>query len=250
MIRTIGLAKYFKDTKGGVVKAVDGVDFEAFPGKIFGLLGVNGAGKTTVLRMLSTMISPTAGSAEVNGFDVQRDSAQVRASIGFLSGSTALYGRLNAIECLKYFGGLYGLEGATLKARIDFVVEKMKLYEFLDRQCDKMSTGQKQRVSIARAILHDPPVLFFDEPTSGLDVVSSQTVMEFIEETRDHQRTVVFSTHIMTEAERLCDEIVMIHHGRICGQGSVQALLTETGEPTLERAFLQKVGYRKEAERK
>lgn len=248
VIRTKGLAKFFKDPKGSVVKAVDGVDFEAHPGKIFGLLGVNGAGKTTILRILSTMIAPTAGTAEVNGFDVQRDSEKVRASIGFLSGSTALYGRLNAIECLQYFGGLYGLEGALLKSRIEYVVEKMRLHEFQDRQCDKMSTGQKQRVSIARAILHDPPVLFFDEPTSGLDVVSSQTVMEFIEETRDHQRTVIFSTHIMTEAERLCDEIVMIHQGQICGKGSVPDLLAETGQTTLEKAFLQKVGYRKEAE--
>lgn len=246
MVRTQGLVKVFPDPKRGDVRAVDGVDIEARPGRIFGLLGVNGAGKTTVLRILSTVVRATAGSAEVAGFDVSQQPEKVRASIGFLSTSTALYGRLTGREVLQYFGGLYGLSGARLKERIEFAWRKLGLEEFGDRLCDKLSTGQKQRVSIARTILHDPPVLFFDEPTVGLDVVTSQTIMEFIEEARVQGKTIIFSTHIMTEAERLCDEIAIIHHGRICGRGSVGDLLAATGQPTLEQAFLQMVGYRRE----
>jgi len=162
MVRTHELSKHFVDPKNEVKKAVDGISFEARPGKIFGLLGVNGAGKTTALRMLSTVITPTHGTATVNGFDVVTQSADVRASIGFMSNSTALYGRLTATEILSYFGKLYGLEGEKLKERIKFVTEKMQLEEFANRLCDKMSTGQKQRVNIARTILHEPPVLFFD----------------------------------------------------------------------------------------
>jgi sodium transport system ATP-binding protein len=247
VVRTDGISKTFIDQKRGEVRAVDGVSIEARPGAIFGLLGVNGAGKTTLLRMLSTVIRPTAGSANVHGFDIVAEPEKVRASIGFLSNSTALYGRLTALEMLSYFGSLYGLSGAHLKERLIFVTDKLQLHEFKDRLCDKLSTGQKQRVSIARAILHDPPVLFFDEPTAGLDVVTSQTIMEFIEEQRALGRTVVFSTHVMSEAERLCDEIAIIHDGHVCGRGTLQSLLAETGESRLEPAFLKLVGYRQEA---
>lgn len=243
MVRTHELKKYFHEKKTGTKKAVDGVTFEARPGRILGLLGVNGAGKTTTLRMLSTVIRPTSGTAEVAGFDVQKDPEKVRASIGFMSNSTALYGRLTSKEVIEYFGGLYGLEGARLKDRMKYVTEKLQLEEFQDRLCDKLSTGQKQRVNIARTILHDPAVLFFDEPTAGLDVVTSQSVMEFIEEARDSGKTVVFSTHIMSEVERLCDEIVVIHDGVAKGSGTVQELKDKTGEATLEKAFLALVGF-------
>ncbi len=243
MVRTQELRKYFSDSKKSVVKAVDGVSFTALPGQIFGLLGVNGAGKTTTLRMLSTVLTPTSGYAEVAGFDVAKDPAKVRASIGFMSNSTALYGRLTAIEMIRYFGGLYGMEGARLKDRIDYVMDKMQIESFADRLCDKLSTGQKQRVSIARTILHDPPVLFFDEPTAGLDVVTSQTVLEFIEEARTLGKTVIFSTHIMSEVERLCDAIAIIHDGTLHGAGTVAGLKAETGEATLEQAFLRLVKF-------
>ncbi|MGV3618308.1 MAG: ABC transporter ATP-binding protein [Fimbriimonas sp.] len=246
MVRVHELQKHFRDPKQGVKKAVDGVSFEAHPGRIFGLLGVNGAGKTTTLRVLSTVLKPTSGTAEVAGYDVMRDPAKVRASIGFMSTSTALYGRLTAREVIAYFGGLYGLEGARLKERLDYVTEKLKLHEFADRLCDKLSTGQKQRVNIARTILHDPPVLFFDEPTAGLDVVMSQTVMEFIEEARDIGKAVIFSTHIMSEVERLCDDVVVIHDGVVRGQGTVAELKAQTGAASLERAFLDLVGFGRE----
>ena len=243
MVRTHGLKKYFQDPKTGTKKAVDGIDIEAQPGRIFGLLGANGAGKTTVLRMLSTVIKPTAGSAEVSGFDIVTQSQQVRSSIGFMSSSTALYGRLTSREVLEYFGRLYGLDDARLKERMAYVIRKLEIEEFADRLCDKLSTGQKQRVSIARTILHDPQVLFFDEPTAGLDVVSSQTVMEFIEEARDLGKTVIFSTHIMSEVERLCDDLAVIHDGVVVATGTPNSIKEESGEQNLERAFLKLVKF-------
>lgn len=248
VIRTEGISKEFSDAKRGVVHAVEDVDLIAYEGEVFGLLGVNGAGKTTLLRMLSTIIKPTRGTAEIGGHSILTDPESVRANIGFLSTSTALYTRLTGVETLEYFGGLYGLTGSRLKERVDFAMEKLKLHEFKDRLCDKLSTGQKQRVSIARTILHDPPVLFFDEPTAGLDVVTSQTIMEFIEEVRDLGKTVVFSTHIMSEAERLCNRIAVIHEGKICGAGTVDELKERTGESTMEKAFLKTVGYSPQAQ--
>lgn len=247
MVRTQGIKKHFQDSKKGLVRAVDGIDLDAKPGEIFGLLGVNGAGKTTLLRMLSTILRPTEGVAEVAGYDVVQHPEAVRANIGFMSTSTALYGRLTSREMIEYFGRLYGLDGARLKERLAYVVDKLQLEEFADRLCDKLSTGQKQRVSIARTILHDPPVLFFDEPTAGLDVVTSQTVMQFIEEARGQGKTVVFSTHIMTEVDRLCDSIAVIHEGTIVARGSVADLKAQSGEENLERVFLKLVGELREA---
>lgn len=245
MVEATGLKKVFRDSKKGTVEAVKDVSFTAESGKIFGLLGVNGAGKTTVLRMLSTVIAPTAGRASVNGLDVQAQGTQVRQSIGFISTSTALYARLTAREVLEYFGRLNDLSREKLKERMAFVTETLRLEEYLDRACDKLSTGQKQRVSIARAILHDPPVLFLDEPTAGLDVVTSQTILEFIESCRGSGKTVVFSTHIMTEAERLCDRIAVIHQGEIKAEGSLQQILQQGASDRLEQAFLSLVGYEK-----
>lgn len=246
MVRTHELSKEFADPKKGKFKAVENVSFTAEPGQITGLLGVNGAGKTTTLRMLSTIISPSHGSAEVAGFDIIKDPSKVRANIGFMSTSTALYGRLTALEMIDYFGTLYGLEGQRLKERLEYVTDKLKLKEFGDRLCDKLSTGQKQRVSIARTILHDPQVLFFDEPTAGLDVVTSQTVMEFIEESRDLGKTIVFSTHIMSEVERLCDHVTIIHGGKIVHDGTPKSMHEVSGEKSLEKAFLSLVGYKSE----
>lgn len=236
MVRTIGISKEFHDTKKKeTVHAVRDVSIEAQPGQIFGLLGANGAGKTTLLRMLSTVLEPTSGRAEVAGFDTQKDSREVRRNIGFLSASTALYGRLRPREILEYFGGLYGV---TDKSRIEAVIKRLGIDKFEDRLCDKLSTGQKQRVSIARTILHDPPVLFFDEPTSGLDVLASQKVMEFVEEARTQGKTIFYCTHIMSEAERLCDRVAIIHGGEIRGEGTVDEVKALTGEPSLEKAFL------------
>jgi len=241
MVVTENLQKQFKDSKGKTVLAVGGVSIKAEPGKVFGLLGINGAGKTTMLRLLSTVIKPTGGTASVAGYDIVREPEKVRQSIGFLSTTTALYGRLTAVEMLNYYGALYGMQPNELRIRREWALDKFGIGEFKDRLCDKLSTGQKQRVSIARTILHNPPVLFLDEPTAGLDVVTSQTVMEFIEESRSDGKTIVFSTHIMSEAERLCDCISVIHGGVIKGEGTVQELMARTNQPNLEKAFLELV---------
>lgn len=247
MVEVRDLSKTFFEPKKGEIRAVDHVSFTAQPGRILGLLGVNGAGKTTTLRMLSTVLSPGSGTATVGGHDICREPAKVRAAIGFVSGSTALYGRLTVKECLEYFGQLYGLNGDALKSALDRVTTQMNLDGFMGQLCDKLSTGQKQRVSIARAIIHNPAIMFFDEPTAGLDVLASQAIMEFIEACRSQNKTVVFSTHIMSEVERLCDDVVVIHAGKVRASGSAPELKEQTGENTLEQAFLSLVGYERGA---
>lgn len=243
MIRVENLVKEYRDSKKGAVRALDGISFEARPGEIFGLIGDNGAGKTTTLRILSTVLTPTSGRAEIDGLDVVKDADQVRSRFGFISGTTGLYGRLSPRETLNYFASLYGLTADQAKRRTDQLIESLGIGEFADRLCDKLSTGQKQRVGIARTVLHDPPVLFLDEPTSGLDVASSQGIMEFIELAKRDGKTVVFSSHHMTEVERLCDHLVVLHAGRIKGEGTVDSIKAQTGQETLERAFLHLVDY-------
>ncbi len=239
MVEARALTKEFVGPKRGQpIIAVNQADFTAFPGEIHGLLGINGAGKTTLLRILSTVIRATSGTATVNGYDVIANGPQVRASIGFMSTSTALYGRLTAREMLSYFGSLYGFTGRDLKARVEAAIDLTDSQTFADQLCDRLSTGQKQRVSIARTIVHDPPVLFFDEPTAGLDILAAQTVLEFIEAARDQGKTVVFSTHIMSEVERLCDRVTIIHQGQNRGTGTLAELLAQTETTTAERMFL------------
>lgn len=244
MVEASHLSKTFRTNRGPVV-ALHEVSFVAKPGEVTALLGINGAGKTTCLRILSTVIKSDSGSAKIGGYDVVAQSADVRRSIGFLSASTALYGKLNGRQVLHYFGQLYSMPADRIKQRVAEVTEILKLGSFIDQTCDKLSTGQKQRISIARAILHEPPILFFDEPTSGLDVVSAQTIMEFIEHCRDQGQTVVFSTHIMSEVERLCDHVAIIHEGRIFEEGTVPQILEKHSATTLERAFLNIVGYQR-----
>jgi sodium transport system ATP-binding protein len=242
MIEVRALAKVFHDRKRGAVRAVDGVSFTARPGRILGLLGANGAGKTTTLRMIATLLAPTSGTAIVAGHDVREEPRLVREKIGFLTGSTALYGRLTAREMVEYFGRLHGLDSTALRSRVDEIFGELEMDAFADGRCDKLSTGQKQRVSIARAIVHRPEVMIFDEPTTGLDVMTSRTIMRFIEKCRAEGRTVVFSTHIMSEVERLCDEIAVVHEGRIVASGTVDELRARTGRNALEAVFLELVG--------
>jgi len=241
MIVAEGLAKVYAG-KGGSVTAVEDVSFTAHPGEIVGLLGPNGAGKTTTIRMLATLASPTRGSATIAGHDIVSDPEKVRGSIGYLTGSAGLYERLTAREVLRYFGGLHGMEAARIEARIATLADRLDLGEFLDRRCDKLSTGQKQRVAIARAVLHDPPVLFFDEPTSGLDVLAARTVMRTIREYRAEGKTILFSTHVMSEVEALCDRITVVHRGRVTASGTLDALRTQTGATTFESIFLRLIG--------
>lgn len=247
VVVTESLSKVYRSRREPDKLAVDGVTLACYPGEVFGLLGANGAGKTTLLRMLSTVLEPSRGKASVAGFDVVHDASRVRANIGFLSATTALYGRLTAREVITYFGSLYGLIGPDLRARVSRAIEQFEISEFADRLCDKLSTGQKQRVSIARTIIHDPPVIFFDEPTAGLDILAGRTISYFIEHARESGKTIVFSTHIMSEVERLCDRVGVIHDGKLAAVGTVPELMAATGETQLERMFLKIVGGSDEA---
>ncbi len=243
MIEVDGLVKRFY-TPDPVV-AVGGVSFRAEPGEIFGLLGPNGAGKTTTLRMLSTLIQPDEGTARLGGHDIREAPEEVRASIGYLSTTTGLYGRLTAREMLIYFARLQGV--ADPKGRAEQLIERFGIGDFANQRCERLSTGMGQKVSIARAIVHDPPILIMDEPTTGLDVLVSQTLLGFIEEAKEAGRCVLFSTHIMSEAERLCDRIAIIHKGEIRANGTLDELRAQTGEHYLERIFIKVVGGREEA---
>jgi sodium transport system ATP-binding protein len=241
MIEARGLTKLFHHKKRGQIRAVDNVDFRCEPGRIFGLLGVNGAGKTTCLRLLATILGPTSGTASVNGFDIVAAPEKVRASIGFLSTATALYGRLTAFEVVEYFGRLHGMADSVLHPRIDALFQALAMNEFRDRRCDRLSTGMKQKTSIARTLVHDPPVMIFDEPTLGLDVLTARTVLGFIRECGQRGKTVIFSTHVMSEVEKLCDSIAIIHGGRILAEGDLAQLRARTGVESLEDIFIRVV---------
>lgn len=242
MIEARHLVKRFRDRKRGSVCAVDGVSFCCRPGEIYGLLGANGAGKTTLLRMLATILAPTEGVAIVAGFDVTKDPQMVRSRVGFLSTATALYGRLSAQEMVEYFGRLHGLEESTLRCRIDELFTRLDMNEFRDRRCDRLSSGMRQKVSIARTLVHDPSVMIFDEPTSGLDVMAARAIVAFIRECRDSGKTVVFSTHVMSEAEKLCDRIGIIHDGKLLAEGSLAELRARFATQDLEDLFVKVVG--------
>jgi sodium transport system ATP-binding protein len=238
MIEAQGLVKRFRDKRRGEVRAVDRVSFECRPGEIFGLLGANGAGKTTTLRMLATILTPSEGTAVVAGYDVTKQPEKVRACVGFLSTATALYGRLSAREMVEYFGRLHGLDESTLRQRIDSIFERLEMNDFFDRRCDALSTGMKQKVSIARTLVHDPSVMIFDEPTVGLDVMAARTILGFIRECRDRGKTVIFSTHVMSEVEKLCDHIGIIHAGRLLAVGTLADLRRQFGKQDLEDIFV------------
>lgn len=236
-----GLTKTFHDPERGTIEAVRGLDLECRTGEIYGLLGPNGAGKTTTLRMLSTILAPTSGTAKIDGVDVSKSPLEVRRRIGFLSGSTGLYPRLTGRETLRYFGGLHGLEGDELEARIAAVIKDFDLSDFVDGRCESLSTGQTQRVSIARAVVHDPPVLILDEPTTGLDIMASSDMIDFIESRREAGRCVLFSTHIMSEAEQLCDRIGVVYGGRLLASGTLAQLGEQTGKEFLSDIFRELV---------
>ncbi|HLJ41530.1 MAG TPA: ATP-binding cassette domain-containing protein [Candidatus Acidoferrales bacterium] len=242
MIEAVNLCKNFKDKKRGDIHAVDSVSFSCKPGEIYGLLGANGAGKTTTLRILATILSPSSGTANVAGFDVVREPQKVRAHVGFLSTATALYDRLTAAETVEYFGQLFGLDSATIERRTNELFKALDMDEFRDRRCAKLSTGMKQKVSIARTLIHDPPVMIFDEPTNGLDVMAARSITDFIRQCRDRGKTVIFSTHVMTEVEKLCDRIGIIHAGKMRTEGTLDQLRQNYRKDSLEEIFVEVSG--------
>jgi sodium transport system ATP-binding protein len=242
MIEVQSLCKVFRNAVGSKTPAVDAVSFTAKPGEIFGLLGPNGAGKTTTLRILCTVLKPTAGSATVAGFDVVAQPEKVRQHIGFLSANTGVYDRMTAWELVEYYGRLHGLEAAPLKERLEKLFATLQMNDFRDVPGSRMSTGMKQKVSIARALIHDPPVLIFDEPTNGLDVLVQRSVLKNIAVLRGMGKCIVFSTHIMREVEKLCDRVAIMHKGRILSMGTLEELRARHGEDDLEELFFQLVG--------
>jgi sodium transport system ATP-binding protein len=242
MIEARQLTKIYRDRKRGEIRAVDNVSFRCEPGKIYGLLGANGAGKTTTLRMLATLVTPTSGGATVAGHDVKDAAQSVRASVGFLAAGTALYARLTARETIAYFGRLHGLDDATIATRTTQLAAELDMDGFLDRRVDSFSTGMKQKTSIARTLVHDPAVMILDEPTLGLDVMAARGIVRFVRDCRARGKTVIYSTHIMSEVEKLCDHVGIIHGGKLLEEGTLAELRERHGERDLEEIFVKVAG--------
>jgi sodium transport system ATP-binding protein len=237
MIRFTRLTKRY-----GSFTAVRELTLEVRRGEVYALLGPNGAGKTTALRCLATLLAPTTGSAEVDGIDVTREPVAARRRFAFLAASMGLYERLSARELITYFGRLHGLGTGPLEARVDELIGLFDIESFANRMCGRLSTGQRQRVSLARALVHDPPALVLDEPTLGLDVFAGQTIYDFIRRERDRGKAVLFSTHQMEEVELLADTVGVLAHGGLVAEGGPAEIVERTGQPNLARAFLSLVG--------
>lgn len=253
MIRVDKLCKQFKlsrkqkqELEGGhahnTLMAVADVTFNCTPGRIFTLLGPNGAGKTTTLRMMATMLKPTSGTITIAGFDTVKEAEKVRAKIGFLTGSTALYERLTPNEIIKYYADLHGMDDAKFNSRKQELFKLLGIDEFADRRIGKLSTGMKQKVSIARTMIHDPEVVIFDEPTVGLDVITARSIIQLIRSCKEQGKTVIFSTHIMGEVSLLSDDLAIIHKGKLLYNDTFEQFLKQMKAKTIEDEFIRIVG--------
>jgi sodium transport system ATP-binding protein len=241
MIEARGLAKAFmsRERPGTLVEAVKGVSFTAPDGAITGLLGPNGAGKTTTLRMIGTLVQPTAGHARVDEIDSQERPLEARARMAMLSDARGLYGRLTARENIAYYGALRGLEPVRVDMAIARLSEWLDMKELLDRRTDGFSTGERMKVAIARALVHDPPNVMLDEPTNGLDVMTTRSLRDAIRRLREAGKCVLFSSHVMQEVSALCDSIVIVARGAVVASGTAASLLELSGASNLEDAFVQ-----------
>lgn len=244
MIKVQGLSKSF-----GKVKAVQNISFSASDGQITGLLGPNGAGKSTTLRMLYTLLRPDSGTAEVDGFDVREFPIEVQRRIGVLADARGLYPRLTSRENIRYFGRLHDLGGEALEKRIDALISLLDMQAIANRKTDGFSTGEKLKVAIARALVHDPQNVLLDEPTNGLDVMSTRAMRQFIQRLRDEGKCVLFTSHIMQEVAALCDQIIIISQGIVSASGSPDELRRQTGRESLEDAFVAAIGSAEGLER-
>lgn len=242
IVEVCNLTKIFPTTEGGDKRAVDDVSFSVEPGRIYGLLGPNGAGKTTTLRMLSGLLTPTSGIARLNGFDVRQQREEAKRCLGYLTASTGLYQRLTPRELLRYFGELIDMEKSAIDRRIEELVAWLDMSTFADLRCGGLSTGQKQRTNIARALMGDPPILVMDEPTLGLDVLTNRVVLDFIRAEGARGKAIILSTHYLDEAESLCHEYGLIHDGKLVGIGTLAALQAQSGKRRLSEIFLKLCG--------
>jgi heme ABC exporter ATP-binding subunit CcmA len=238
------LVKTFPTPDGGEKRAVDDLSFRVGEGEIYGLIGPNGAGKTTTLRILAGLMKPTAGRVLINGLDVAEYLQQAKSAIGFLTAHTGLYQRLSPRELLPYFAELNGLDRAFTARRVQHLIDWLGMADFADTRCGALSTGQKQRTNIARALIADPPILILDEPTLGLDVLTNRVILEFIRQQRQAGKSIVLSTHYLDEAETLCDRIGLLHEGRLVAQGDLPALQQQAGCQRLTEIFLELTGQR------
>jgi len=224
------------------IKAVAGISFQAADGAITGLLGPNGAGKTTLLRMLATLIVPDGGNASIDGMDIVRDRAEVRRRVGVLSDARGLYVRLTARENVRYYGRLHGMRDQALEARVERLLHELGIGDLADRRTQGFSQGERMKVAIARALVHDPQVMLLDEPTNGLDIMSTRNLRELLRAMRAAGKCILFSSHVMQEVSALCDTIVIIGHGRVVAQGTGPELMSLAGEASLEDAFVRLLG--------
>jgi sodium transport system ATP-binding protein len=240
MIVVDGLVKTFG--KRHEIRAVDGATFRVADGAITGLLGPNGAGKTTLLRIIATLIPPDAGTATLDGLDVVRDRFEVRRRIGVLSDARGLYARLTARENVRYYGRLHGLAGAQLESRIEGLLGRLGLDALADRRVRGFSQGERMKVAIARALVHDPAAILLDEPTNGLDIMSIRGLRDLLRNLRADGKCILFSSHVMQEVAALCDTIVILGHGRVVANGSGAELLEKTGQTSLEDVFVSLLG--------
>jgi sodium transport system ATP-binding protein len=248
LIEVKNLVKEFKQKNGEIQRAVDNLSFTAGDGESVCLLGVNGAGKTTTMRILSTVLQPTSGSARIMGYDIHEQGQKVRENLGFLSGDTGLYNRLRVIEILRYFADLYDVPRNLADNRIQEMAKMLDMESFLDKKIEFLSTGMKQKVSIVRSIIHNPPVMIFDEPTAGLDILTARNIVSFMRRSRQDGKCVLFSTHIMREAERLADRIVMIHKGKKLAEGTLEELQDISSTTDLDDVFIYFVNQVEEEE--
>ncbi len=239
MIDVDNLTKIFHDNDGREFRAVDNLSFRVDAGRIYGLLGPNGAGKTTTLRMLSALMTPTSGRITVNGYTVGEHEFEIKKSMGFLTANTGLYQRLSSRDVLRYFGELHGFDRRQAVDRAEVLIGEMGITDFADQRCGTLSTGQKQRTNIARALIADPPVLIMDEPTLGLDVMSNRVILDFILAQREAGKTIILSTHYLDEAENMCDMIGLLHRGGIAAEGTIDELREQAGVERLSSIFLK-----------
>tara|TARA_B100000508_G_C11465718_1_gene282257 strand:+ start:1839 stop:2612 length:774 start_codon:yes stop_codon:yes gene_type:complete len=250
VVKTFELSKQQRkenNTSEKIATAVNDISFSCQPGRIFSLLGPNGAGKTTTLRMLAGILKPSEGEVKINGFDIEKKPLEAKKHIGFLTGSTGLYERLTPNEIIAYFGKLYGVTNEVIETRKEELYDLLDMHDFQNKRIGRLSTGMKQKVSICRTMIHDPEVVIFDEPTSGLDVITAENIIKLIRDCKSKNKTVIFSSHIMSEVDLLCDDLAIIHKGKMIFNDSMQSFRDQMKAENLTAEFIRIINEAKQS---